>query len=306
MINAFRSILTGLLLMFLLQEASAQINIKKVWVECADGELLVHYNFDINGHIGKECEFISYFFIGGKGIKDTNGIFRTKNGYVSASTYFMPIKEKRTYTDFIVSIPITELHIPGGIIDENPIFPVNRIGIKFGILYKEKFLYLSDESDTHYFDLSYVNCALCMGNGYCLHCNGTGESYTVDGKNCTHCKKTGGCERCNGSGIEPEYPVQCINLGNIAGNPEINTSIGTRTDDTGLDTYTYDTSDGEDYNNDNAICPECNDKGFSPKKYLYAGGSYMPVYHNFSGIKCFICNELTEHYHYKCSNCRRY
>ncbi len=303
--NVFRAITALILPALIVPVVSAQIKIDQIWVECSQSDLLIHYNFEMNGHIGKECEFISYFFLGEEEIKDTNGLFRTKSGAVSASTHFMPIRNNRTYDDFIVAIPITELHIPAGVIKEEPVFAANRIGIKFGILYKGRFLYLSDETETHYIDLSYVNCVLCGGSGDCRHCHGTGHDY-IDNSNCSYCKKSGICARCDGGGTEIEYPIQCINLGNIRENSNIDTSIGTTIKETPFEWYTYETNENDDNNTAYDVCPECNGKGYAIKQYKYAGGSHMPIYHNFSGLKCNICGDTTKHYHYKCSVCRKY
>ena len=53
-------------------------------------------------------------------------------------------------------------------------------------------------------------------------------------------------------------------------------------------------------------CPKCGGKGYRPESYTYAAGSSMVPYHNSSGTSCSICGKATDHYHYRCTECKRH
>lgn len=80
---------------------------------------------------------------------------------------------------------------------------------------------------------------------------------------------------------------------------------------------TYDSYYTDSYNTDSGsgsgsgytssssgVCPDCGGKGYRPQAYTYSASanSYM----NIAGNTCSICGGVTEHYHYRCTTCKRF
>lgn len=134
-------------------------------------------------------------------------------------------------------------------------------------------------------------------NGYCTMCNGTGmfvhpmvnfTSY------CTVCNM-GRCKMCQGKGRiqtsknwapgEAEAYLKAVrqlkNAGHHVPEERINRKSG-------------------------GVCPDCNGKGYRPQPYQYAATSMFAPYHNLSGNNCPICDAVTDHYHYRCTTCKKF
>lgn len=79
-----------------------------------------------------------------------------------------------------------------------------------------------------------------------------------------------------------------------------------------LDKYDPIPSQDDDYsdnninNNNNSTCPDCYGKGYRPQAYDYAAGSSFAPYHNHYGNECFICERKDDHYHYRCTTCKKW
>lgn len=54
------------------------------------------------------------------------------------------------------------------------------------------------------------------------------------------------------------------------------------------------------------VCPDCGGKGYRPESYRYAASSSFAPYHNTGGSTCNICGGTTDHYHYRCTTCKRH
>ncbi len=64
-------------------------------------------------------------------------------------------------------------------------------------------------------------------------------------------------------------------------------------------------SSGTGSSSGGGVCPKCGGKGYLPEAYEYAAGSRYAPYHNSGGTQCPICGKSTDHYHYRCLECKR-
>ncbi len=134
-------------------------------------------------------------------------------------------------------------------------------------------------------------------NGRCTMCNGTGiavHPYLGTTLPCTICNM-GRCKYCNGQGRikkqkhwapgEAQAYLQAKRQLENAGHhvPEPNKS-----------------------HSKSGVCPDCNGHGYRPQAYTYAASSSFAPYHNSSGNICPICNRVTDHYHYRCTTCKKF
>lgn len=53
-----------------------------------------------------------------------------------------------------------------------------------------------------------------------------------------------------------------------------------------------------------SVCPDCGGKGYRPQPYTYSASSNS--YYNTLGSLCPICGHKSEHYHYRCTTCKRF
>lgn len=152
----------------------------------------------------------------------------------------------------------------------------------------------SDGSGYSAYDFPCTN--LHCRNGRCTMCNGTGifvhpmVNYTTY---CTICNN-GLCKYCGGKGRitnskhwapgEAQAYMQAVQSLKNGG---------------------YDVPE-EKIKKNTGVCPDCGGKGYRPKSYQYAAGSSLPPYHNSAGDVCPICGTITDHYHYRCTTCKRF
>lgn len=75
----------------------------------------IHIDFNAKNMKGRKGDVIVYFeYPKGTGLKDLNGRYRTKNGNVCVSEYFTPKYDNSHYSDFIIFMPIDEIHMKKG------------------------------------------------------------------------------------------------------------------------------------------------------------------------------------------------
>lgn len=164
------------------------------------------------------------------------------------------------------------------------------------------------QADGSILSITSTPCIWCHGNKMCSICNGAGGTYgRAYGGMWYPCKSCAGskiCQNCHGQGYST-------------------LSSTTYPDGTGVG---YDqngrmvvTGDGGGSNNGSSrsgnrssrnrsssgTCSKCGGIGYEPKPYQYAAGSSMTPYHNTVNTTCYICSLRTDHYHYRCVNCKR-
>ncbi len=74
----------------------------------------IKVSFDIAHYRGREGMAAAYFYFGdeqNRPLRDFNGYYATRNGYVGVGRYFEPGYDQTTYHDFELFIPYTELHM---------------------------------------------------------------------------------------------------------------------------------------------------------------------------------------------------
>lgn len=152
----------------------------------------------------------------------------------------------------------------------------------------------SDGSGYSEYDFPCTN--LHCRNGRCTMCNGTGifvhpmVNYTTY---CTACNN-GLCKYCGGKGRitnskhwapgEAQAYMQAVRSLKNGG---------------------YDVPEDKIKKN-TGVCPDCGGTGYRPQSYQYAAGSSMAPYHNHAGNVCPICSKSTDHYHYRCTTCKKF
>ncbi len=152
-----------------------------------------------------------------------------------------------------------------------------------------------------------MRCILCNGTGVCGVCFGRGgtyNSYTNLYYQCNSCFGSTRCKYCNGQGVQtmtthvnPDGSGYGIGAGGV-----VTTGPGGHITSGGSGNSG---SGSRNNSSNNGVCPDCNGKGYRPQSYRYAAGSSFAPYHNSSGNQCFVCGEYTEHYHYRCTTCKR-
>lgn len=139
-----------------------------------------------------------------------------------------------------------------------------------------------------------IPCSFHCYKGKCTICNGTGiaiHPFLGTTTLCTVCNM-GKCKYCNNGiiiktkhwapGEAQAYNAAVRQLKNAGYNvPERNST-------------------------NTGVCPDCNGKGYRAQAYTYAAESSFAPYHNYSGNKCSICSSYSDHYHYRCTTCKRH
>ena len=70
----------------------------------------IHVKFTISGCKGESCRCIAYFYENGKEMRDTNNSYQTSDGQVALGDDFHPGYENTKYDDFVMFMPMSELH----------------------------------------------------------------------------------------------------------------------------------------------------------------------------------------------------
>jgi hypothetical protein len=94
--------------------------IEKVWVEHNVMNFLqkgmnIHIKFSCNNLYNERCSACAFFYFqNGNPIKDYNYLYRTSDGNVYAETSFKPNYTNCSYSDLVIFMPYTELHLGYG------------------------------------------------------------------------------------------------------------------------------------------------------------------------------------------------
>lgn len=134
---------------------------------------------------------------------------------------------------------------------------------------------------------SITTCVGCYGKGRCYVCNGLGRVYNTL---CGCCGGTGRCKNCQGAGYKMTTKLWAPGEAGdyLAAKRQMNQSSSSSTTSSSKTT----------------VCSKCGGKGYTPTAYTYAAGSSLAPYHNSAGTSCAICNLKTDHYHYRCLECK--
>lgn len=153
--------------------------------------------------------------------------------------------------------------------------------------------------DGYCFVYSVTTCVGCYGKKTCYLCNGQGKIYNSYFKNyqqCTICQGSGRCKYCQGAGNQTMSKLWA---------PGEAEAYQAAKREVAADGYSSSSSFSSS-SSSSRTCPKCGGKGYRPESYTYAAGSSMAPYHNAGGTNCSICNKATDHYHYRCTECKRH
>lgn len=147
---------------------------------------------------------------------------------------------------------------------------------------------------------TYTKCIMCYGQKVCRMCNGQGSYYHAYFKNYQPCPSCFGrrvCSECGGQGVKlsvdlwpPGYADAYLKTKRGGGSSGSSSS----------------SSSSSSSLSSGGTCPDCNGKGYRPQSYTHAASSSFAPYHNSGGSTCPICNGVTDHYHYRCTTCKRH
>lgn len=156
--------------------------------------------------------------------------------------------------------------------------------------------------DNYCFVTTLSSCRQCYGNRICRLCSGQGSFVHPTLHQiypCKVCGGTGACLSCNGLGYhltsklwrpgEAEAYLQARR--------EVKQSHYSSSSSDHSHSHTSSSS---------GVCPDCGGKGYRPEAYKYAAQSSFAPYHNSGGVECPICSSYTDHYHYRCTTCKRH
>lgn len=143
-----------------------------------------------------------------------------------------------------------------------------------------------------------TTCVCCMGKKYCTICNGRGgvyNSYLNTTRTCPACLGSKVCKYCHGVGgqvITKLWAPGEAEAYQAAKKEEESEEVAS--------------SSSSSATSGSGTCPDCGGKGYMPQSYKYAASSSFAPYHNSGGTECYICGEITDHYHYRCTTCKRH
>lgn len=140
--------------------------------------------------------------------------------------------------------------------------------------------------------------SLHCSNGLCTMCRGTGifvHPIVNTSMPCSMCN-FGKCKYCNGQGriITKKYWAPGEASAYLQAQQQVNNSNSNSN------------SNHNSSSHSSGVCPDCGGKGYRPQAYTYAAQSSFAPYHNYSGNQCPICSQYTDHYHYRCTTCKRH
>lgn len=152
--------------------------------------------------------------------------------------------------------------------------------------------------DGYCFVYSVSTCVGCYGKKICTICNGQGKvynSYFKSYRQCVGCLGSGRCKYCQGAGNQTMSKLWA------PGEAEAYQAAKSEVVDNSSSSSSFSSSSSS-----SGTCPKCGGKGYRPESYTYAAGSSMAPYHNSGGTNCSICGKTTDHYHYRCTECKRH
>ena len=145
-----------------------------------------------------------------------------------------------------------------------------------------------------------TTCVCCYGKKVCPVCQGKGgvyNSYTGIYYPCKACMGTKVCKYCNGTGGQTTSKLWA------PGEAEAYRDAMHEVESEESSSSSSSSSSGS--SSGSGVCPKCGGKGYLPEAYEYAAGSRYAPYHNSGGTQCPICGKSTDHYHYRCLECKR-
>ena len=145
-----------------------------------------------------------------------------------------------------------------------------------------------------------TTCVCCYGKKVCPVCQGKGgvyNSYTGIYYPCKACMGTKVCKYCNGTGGQTTSKLWA------PGEAEAYRDAMREVESEESSSLSSSSSSGS--SSGSGVCPKCGGKGYLPEAYEYAAGSRYAPYHNSGGTQCPICGKSTDHYHYRCLECKR-
>ena len=139
-----------------------------------------------------------------------------------------------------------------------------------------------------------IPCNICGGSGKCKVCYGQGRYYhrALHVWNpCPSCVGSTKCKYCQVTGTNRTIKLWAPG--------EAEAYQAAKREENGSSNSSLSSSKS-------GICPKCGGKGYTPEAYTYAAGSMMAPYHNPGGTTCPICSQTADHYHYRCTECKRH
>lgn len=156
-------------------------------------------------------------------------------------------------------------------------------------------------------DATAVNpCIICGGSKVCRVCNGQGgvmgRAYGGTWYPCKACGGSKVCQSCRGQGYTTlvSHFQNGVSIGYDQNGNVYSSGGGNGSGSPSNSTPSRNTSTGS------GVCPDCGGKGYRPESYRYAASSSFAPYHNTGGSTCNICGGTTDHYHYRCTTCKRH
>lgn len=142
-----------------------------------------------------------------------------------------------------------------------------------------------------------TTCVCCYGKKVCPVCQGKGgvyNSYTGIYYPCKACMGTKVCKYCNGTGGQTTSKLWA------PGEAEAyrDAMREAESEESSASSSSSGSSSGS------GVCPKCGGTGYDPKSYEYAAQSSLAPFHNSGGNQCPICSKSTDHYHYRCLECK--
>lgn len=144
-----------------------------------------------------------------------------------------------------------------------------------------------------------TTCVCCYGKKVCPVCQGKGgvyNSYTGIYYPCKACMGTKVCKYCNGTGGQTTSKLWAP--GEAEAYRDAMREVESEESSASSSSGTGSSSGG-------GVCPKCGGTGYDPKSYEYAAQSSLAPFHNSGGNQCPICSKSTDHYHYRCLECKR-
>lgn len=143
-----------------------------------------------------------------------------------------------------------------------------------------------------------TTCVCCYGKKVCPVCQGKGgvyNSYTGIYYPCKACMGTKVCKYCNGTGGQTTSKLWAP--GEAEAYRDAMREVESEESSASSSSGTGSSSGG-------GVCPKCGGTGYDPKSYEYAAQSSLAPFHNSGGNQCPICSKSTDHYHYRCLECK--
>lgn len=144
-----------------------------------------------------------------------------------------------------------------------------------------------------------VTCVHCYGKSTCYLCNGQGtyyHAYFKSNQPCPICGGRGVCQNCQGLGYQVTTKLWAP--GEAEGYLHVQREMKSSSSSSSH-SHSHSSSSS-------SVCPDCGGKGYRPEAYQYAAQSSFAPYHNSGGNECPICGSHTDHYHYRCTTCKRH